>query len=365
MPLLGGGVGASGEKRTSHNLRIRIPVPLLEVQNLSVRFPVQRGFWGRSIASVKAVESVSFGIEAGQTLGLVGESGCGKTTLGRAILRLIEPTSGHVFFDGEEITALGSRELRARRRRFQMVFQDPFSSLNPRLTIGDSIGEALDIHKLTPGRAARRARIEELLGAVGLEGEYARRYPHEFSGGQRQRVGIARALAVEPRLIVCDEPVSALDVSVQAQVINLLQDLQIRHGLSYLFISHDLAVVEHLCQSVLVMYLGKALEIGATEQVCRRPMHPYTQALLSAVPSMDPESKRKRIVLGGDVPSPIHPPSGCPFHPRCPMAESRCRSEVPELRALGDNRSVACHLATSETMSASAGSDPNQNRASG
>ncbi len=320
-------------------------MPLLEVQNLSVHFPVTQGVFARTAGSVKAVEDVSLTVAAGEAVGLVGESGCGKTTLGRAILRLIEPTGGQVRFDGEDITGLSAKELRARRRQFQMIFQDPFSSLNPRLTVGQSIGEALDIHKLTPDRAARTARIGELLRSVGLAPEHAERYPHEFSGGQRQRIGIARALAVAPRLIVCDEPVSALDVSVQAQVINLLQDLQRDRGLAYLFISHDLAVVEHLCQRVVVMYLGRVVEVGVTHEVCGAPKHPYTQALLSAVPVVDPDSKRQRIVLGGDVPSPINPPPGCPFHPRCPLAEARCRGELPSLREVSTGRFVACHLA--------------------
>ena len=320
-------------------------MPLLEVQNLSVHFPVKQGVFARTSGSVKAVEDVSLTVGAGEAVGLVGESGCGKTTLGRAILRLIEPTGGQVRFDGEDITGLSAKELRVRRRQFQMIFQDPFSSLNPRLTVGQSIGEALDIHKLTPDRAARTARIGELLRSVGLASEHGERYPHEFSGGQRQRIGIARALAVEPRLIVCDEPVSALDVSVQAQVINLLQDLQRDRGLAYLFISHDLAVVEHLCQRVVVMYLGRVVEVGVTHEVCQAPKHPYTQALLSAVPVVDPDSKRQRIVLGGDVPSPINPPAGCPFHPRCPVAEARCRTELPALREVAPGRWAACHLA--------------------
>jgi oligopeptide transport system ATP-binding protein len=320
-------------------------MPLLAVQNLRVHFPVKQGAFARATGSVQAVEDVSLMVEAGEALGLVGESGCGKTTLGRAILRLIEPTGGCVRFDGEDITALPAKELRARRRQFQMIFQDPFGSLNPRLTVGQSIGEALDIHGLAPDHTARTARIGELLQSVGLVPEHAERYPHEFSGGQRQRIGIARALAVEPRLIVCDEPVSALDVSVQAQVINLLQDLQRERELAYLFISHDLAVVEHLCQRVVVMYLGRVMESGNTREICRAPKHPYTQALLSAVPVVDPDSKRPRIVLGGDVPSPINPPPGCPFHPRCPVAEARCRTEVPSLREVAPQRFAACHLA--------------------
>jgi oligopeptide/dipeptide ABC transporter ATP-binding protein len=320
-------------------------MPLLEVQNLQVHFPVKQGVFARTSGHVRAVDDVSLTVEAGEAVGLVGESGCGKTTLGRAILRLIAPTGGRVVFAGTDLTSLSQRELCPLRRQFQMIFQDPFSSLNPRLTVGDSICEALDIHRLAQDATARRARIGELLRSVGLEPTVADRYPHEFSGGQRQRIGIARALAVEPKLIVCDEPVSALDVSVQAQVINLLQDLQRERGLAYLFISHDLAVVEHLCQRIVVMYLGRVVESGLARDLCRAPRHPYTQALLSAVPVVDPESKRQRIVLGGDVPSPINPPSGCPFHPRCPVAEARCKTERPELRTIAAGIQVACHLA--------------------
>ncbi|MBN9689799.1 MAG: ATP-binding cassette domain-containing protein [Verrucomicrobia bacterium] len=319
--------------------------PLLEVDRLQVHFPIHQTALGRSPGSVKAVDGVTVHVNEGEAVGLVGESGCGKTTLGRAVLRLVEPTDGQIRFAGEDITRLPPRELRSRRRQFQMIFQDPFSSLNPRMTIGESIGEALDIHHLSSDRESRRVRIGKLLESVGLRAEYADRFPHEFSGGQRQRVGIARALAVEPRLIVCDEPVSALDVSVQAQVINLLQDLQQQRQLALLFISHDLAVVEHLCARIAVMYLGRIVELGPARDLCRRPRHPYTQALLSAVPVVDPDSKRSRIILGGDVPSPIHPPSGCPFHPRCPVAEARCRTEAPPLRDLEPGQQVACHLA--------------------
>ncbi len=319
-------------------------MPLLEVQDLRVHFPVKQSIFGGSSGSVKAVDGVSVSVDEGEAVGLVGESGCGKTTLGRAILRLVEPTAGKIHFNGEDITSLSSRELRSRRRQFQMIFQDPYSSLDPRLTVGESIGEALDIHRLAADRAARRQRIGDLLKSVGLEPAHAERFPHEFSGGQRQRIGIARALAVEPRLIVCDEPVSALDVSVQAQVINLLQDLQRERRLALLFISHDLAVVEHLCSRVAVMYLGRIVESGPARRVANNPRHPYTQALLSAVPVVDPDSKRQRIVLGGDVPSPIHPPPGCPFHPRCSVAEGRCSTEVPMLRDLGMGVAAACHL---------------------
>ncbi len=319
-------------------------MPLLEIQSLQVHFPVTQGVLAQKRAWVRAVEDVSFTLEPGEALGLVGESGCGKTTLGRAILRLIEPTAGRIVFKGEDITHLSANSLRARRREFQMIFQDPYSSLDPRMTLGDIIGEALDIHRLVPSTIARTARVSELIESVGLERAHAQRYPHEFSGGQRQRVGIARALAVEPKLIVCDEPVSALDVSIQAQVINLLQDLQHERGMAYLFISHDLAVVEHLCRRVLVMYLGRVVEAGEIREICRTPHHPYTQALLSAVPVVDCDSKRQRIVLKGDVPSPIHPPNGCPFHPRCPIAEARCRTERPELVETSPGRWTACHL---------------------
>ena len=318
---------------------------LLEVKNLKVHFPVKHGVFSRVKAWVKAVDDVSITVEPGETVGLVGESGCGKTTLGRAIVRLLEPTAGSMQFEGEDITKLDGAELRARRRRFQMIFQDPVGSLNPRMTVGQIIGEAIEIHKLAPTPEAQQKRVEELLVAVGLNPMHAQRYPHEFSGGQRQRIGTARALAVEPKLIVCDEPVSALDVSVQAQIINLLQDLQRERGLAYLFIAHDLAVVEHISRRVVVMYLGKVVEVAESKPLIRAPKHPYTQALISAVPVVDPDSKRARIVLPGDVPSPIDPPSGCPFHPRCPVAEARCRTEVPALREVAPQHWAACHLA--------------------
>jgi oligopeptide transport system ATP-binding protein len=321
-------------------------VSLLEVKNLKVHFPVKHGLFSRVHAHVKAVDDVSFTIAPGETLGLVGESGCGKTTLGRAIVRLVEPTAGSVLFEGEDITQMGGAELRARRRRLQMIFQDPYGSLNPRMTVEDIIGEALDIHKLVESAAARRLRVKELLGAVGLDPIYAQRYPHEFSGGQRQRIGIARALAVEPKLIICDEPVSALDVSVQAQIVNLLQDLQQSHGIAYLFIAHDLAVVEHISRRVMVMYLGKVVEMAEAKALLRAPKHPYTQALISAVPEVDPDTKRKRILLPGDVPSPINPPGGCPFHPRCPVAEARCKTEIPARREISPGHWAACHLAS-------------------
>jgi len=294
---------------------------------------------------VKAVDGVSLNIAPAETLGLVGESGCGKTTLGRAVVRLVEPTDGRIVLEGEDLTRLKGSALRARRRKFQMIFQDPYGSLYPRATVGNISGAALDIHRLAPNAAARRQRVESLLRDVGLDPSHAQRYPHEFSGGQRQRIGIARALAVEPKLIVCDEPVSSLDVSVQAQIVNLLRDLQQEHGIAYLFVAHDLAVVRHLSRRILVLYLGKIVEAGEARTTCRFPKHPYTQALISAVPVVDPDSKRQRIILAGDVPSPIHPPAGCPFHPRCPVAEARCKTEAPALREVEPGHWVACHLA--------------------
>lgn len=319
---------------------------LLEVQNLRVHFPIRRGGFRCAREYVRAVDGVSFRLAPGETLGLVGESGCGKTTLGRAVLRLVEPTEGRVLLEGEDLTRLDGAALRARRRKLQMIFQDPYSSLNPRMTVEDIVGEALDIHGLATDRTARRARVAELLRAVGLEPSHALRYPHEFSGGQRQRIGIARALAVEPKLIVCDEPVSALDVSVQAQIINLLQDLQQQRGIAYLFIAHDLALVEHISHRIMVMYLGRVVELAEAKTLLRAPKHPYTQALISAVPEVDPDTKRQRIVLPGDVPSPIHPPSGCPFHPRCPLAElPRCAEETPALREVAPGHWAACHFA--------------------
>jgi len=316
---------------------------LLEVRDLKVHFPIRSGLLRRQTDSFKAVDGVSFRVGAGQVVGLVGESGSGKTTIGRTLVKLIQATSGEALWKGEDILPLSEKEFRPLRRRIQYIFQDPFGSLNPRMTIGAIIGEALEIHFRDLSSSERTDRVASLLGKVGLRPEMAGRHPHEFSGGQRQRIGIARALAVEPEFLICDEPVSALDVSVQAQVVNLLRDIQRENGLAYLFISHDLAVVEHLCQRIVVMYLGRVVEAGPTRSVCQDPQHPYTQVLLSAVPAVHPSAKRSRILLQGDVPSPIHPPSGCPFHPRCPVAEPRCRLERPEIRITGDGREVACH----------------------
>ncbi|HWD19273.1 MAG TPA: dipeptide ABC transporter ATP-binding protein [Verrucomicrobiae bacterium] len=321
-----------------------IPAPLLEVRDLCVHYPVKQGVFNRHPATVKAVDGVSFQISPGETLGLVGESGCGKTTLGRAIVKLVDPTSGSVRLDGEEIAHLTSEELRARRRKLQMIFQDPYNSLDPRMTVGEIVGEALDIHQLAATPALRVQRIDELLASVGLDPSHARRYPHEFSGGQRQRIGIARALAVEPQLIVCDEPVSALDVSVQAQIVNLLQDLQRAHGVAYLFVAHDLAVVEHISRRIMVMYLGKIVELGSSADVARSPQHPYTQALISAVPQVGANAAA-RLILSGEMPSPLNPPSGCPFHPRCPRAEAKCKAKVPAFREVRPNHWASCHFA--------------------
>jgi oligopeptide transport system ATP-binding protein len=317
--------------------------PLLEVRNLKKYFPVRRGVLSRVVANVQAVDDVSFTIQRGETFGLVGESGCGKTTTGRAILRLVEPDSGEVRFEGSDLLKLNAEQLRQRRRDMQIVFQDPYASLNPRMKIRSIVGEPFAIHKTAYG-VERDNQVAELLRVVGLDKSALDRYPHEFSGGQRQRIGIARALALKPKLIVADEPVSALDVSIQAQITSLLADLQKQFGLTYLFISHSIPVVEQLSNRVGVMYLGKLVEVGTAEQICLHPKHPYTQALISAVPVPDPEVKRERVILKGDVPTPLRPPSGCRFHTRCPIAEARCKLEEPLLRVLDDGRSTACHF---------------------
>ena len=318
---------------------------LIDVRNLKVHFPVTAGLLlQRKVADIKAVDGVTFQIRKGETLGLVGESGCGKSTSGRAVLQLYRPTEGEIKFGQTELTTLKGGDLRRMRRKMQMIFQDPYASLNPRMSVGAIIGEPLAIHGLARGQA-RRERVGELMRIVGLNPYYANRFPHEFSGGQRQRVGVARALAVEPDFIVADEPVSALDVSIQAQIINLLEDLQEQFGLTYLFIAHDLSVVRHISDRVAVMYLGKLMELTDRDELYKNPLHPYTKALLSAVPIPDPEieTKRERIILSGDVPSPMHPPPGCVFHTRCPIAIDECRTQIPEWRQIAADHWVACH----------------------
>jgi oligopeptide transport system ATP-binding protein len=319
--------------------------PLLEVTGLQKHYPVKKGIiLQKQVGAVKAVDGVSFTVNRGETLALVGESGCGKSTTARLVLRLIEPTEGRIRFDGQDVTKVTGGAMRLLRRRMQIVFQDPYASLNPRLTVGDAIAEPMAVHGIGDA-AGRAAKVQELLRLVGLQPFHAERYPHEFSGGQRQRIGIARALSVEPELVVCDEPVSALDVSIQAQVVNLMKDLQARLGLSYLFIAHDLAVVKHMADRIAVMYLGAVMEIGGKHALFANPRHPYTRALLAAIPHPDPARRGRVTPLGGDVPSPMAVPPGCRFHTRCPFAQERCRAEVPVLRDVGDGQQVACHFA--------------------
>ncbi len=318
---------------------------ILRVEGLSMYFPVYQGVMRKQVGEIKAVDDVSFSITKGETLGLVGESGCGKSTTGRAILKLYEPTAGRIELEGRDITELEGDELRAIRTDMQMIFQDPQACLNPRMTVGSIIAEPLDEHTRLK-RRQKRERVRELLDAVGMNPDFENRYPHEFSGGQRQRIGIARALALEPKFIVCDEPIAALDVSIQAQVVNLLEDLQNKHNLTYLFISHDLSMVRHIADRIAVMYLGRLVELAPRQQLYSMPRHPYTKALLSAVPEPDParEALRERIILKGDVPSPANPPSGCNFSTRCPIAEDKCRRETPAWREMDDGRFVACHM---------------------
>jgi len=316
--------------------------PLLKVDNLVKHFPIYGGLFSKQVASVKAVQNISFELKKGETLGLVGESGCGKSTLGRCLIRLIEPSSGKVYFKGEDITHVDNNRMRDLRKSMQIIFQDPYASLNPRMTIGAILEEPLIIHNLYNTDTERKARVRELIDLVGLRPEHLTRYPHEFSGGQRQRVGIARALAVNPEVIICDEPVSALDVSIQAQVINLLMELQQKLGLTYVFIAHDLKVVEHVSTKVAVMYLGQIVELADSEELYKNPKHPYTKALLSAIPIPDPKPRAERIILTGDVPSPIAPPEGCYFNPRCPIASDECRKQKPQLKDYGQNHFVSC-----------------------
>ena len=321
-----------------------VSAPLLQVKGLKKHFPIRGGLLRRVVDHVHAVDGVSFDMQPGETLGLVGESGCGKSTTGRCVLRLIEPTAGQVLFEGRDVGAMTPQQLRGMTRDMQIIFQDPFASLNPRMTVSAIVGEGLVIHQLAKGPREIEDRVVQLLQTVGLSPDHMRRFPHEFSGGQRQRIGIARALALNPKLLVCDEAVSALDVSIQAQVINLLEDLREQFNLSYIFIAHDLSVVEHISHRVAVMYLGRIVELAPSRALYASPRHPYTEALLSAVPIPDPTVKRPRIVLEGDVPSPIHPPSGCHFHPRCPRAQAQCKTEAPVLRELAPGHQAACHF---------------------
>lgn len=318
---------------------------ILEVKDLVKHFPMGGGFFGQNKQVVHAVNGINFKVRKGETLGIVGESGCGKSTAGRTIIRLYEPTSGQIIFEGQDVTKAEGNDLLNLRRQMQMIFQDPYASLNPRMTVGDIIGEGLDIHKLATGQI-RTDRIYELLEVIGLNPEHGNRFPHEFSGGQRQRIGIARALSVKPRLIICDEPISALDVSIQAQIVNMLEELQEKMGLTYLFIAHDLSMVKHISHRIAVMYLGRIIELADSFELYKNPQHPYTQALLSSIPIPDPrvEATRKRIVVQGTVPSPIDPPSGCYFRTRCPHAMAVCAEQVPQLKELGGNHVAACHL---------------------
>jgi oligopeptide/dipeptide ABC transporter ATP-binding protein len=317
---------------------------LLEVENLTKHFPIKRGVFRKTVGQVRAVDGISFYLNYGESLGIVGESGCGKSTTVRAILRLIEPTGGRILFDKQDVCRLNKKELRYLRRDMQIVFQDPYASLDPRRSVGQTIGEPLDVFAHCANKTDREARIAYLLEKVGLQPQHAWRYPHEFSGGQRQRIGIARALALNPKLIIGDEPVSALDVSIQAQIINLLEEIQAEFGLSYIIIAHDLAVVEHICDRIAVMYLGRIVEAAPDVELYTNPQHPYTQALLSAVPEPDPDIQKKRVILKGDVPSPSAPPSGCHFHPRCPMALEICAREYPPMIKVGTEHDAACHL---------------------
>lgn len=335
------------EHRRQSERRVALAPELVTIRNLKMHFPVTEGaLFSKEVAHVRAVDGISFTIRKGETLGLVGESGCGKTTTGRCILRLEHPTGGEILFDGKNLVDLNQKSMRALRQKIQVIFQDPYSSLNPRMKIGDIISEPMKVHGTEPNKAAREARVTELLRLCGLDPRFADRYPHEMSGGQRQRVGIARALSVRPEFIICDEAISALDVSIQAQIINLLEDLREQFGLTYLFIAHDLSVVRHLCHRVAVMYLGKIVELAACDELYSNPLHPYTQALLAAVPVPDPDLERARAhrIVKGEVPSPMNPPKGCVFHPRCPLAVDSCAKDVPEFRELRPGHWVACSV---------------------